>query len=65
MSLNAILREDLVDLGLYIDEDDNYVYLKYKGEVVARWWVPTARLVAIRNVAQSWALRHAKEKISA
>ena len=62
MSKNEILSKDLVDLGLYIEEDDHNVYLKYKGEVIARWWSSGARLVAIRNAARSWAKHHAKDK---
>lgn len=61
MSANAILSDDLVALGLYIEEDDNYIYLKHKDKVIGQWWKPSARLVAIRTVAQSWAQRHRKE----
>lgn len=58
MSQNAILSEDLVALGLYIEEDDHFIYLKYKGEAIARWWATSARLRGIRNAARAWAKRH-------
>ena len=64
MSQNAILSEDMVALGLYIEEDDHLVMLKYKDEVIARWWSSGARLAAIRNAARTWAKKHDKEKRS-
>jgi len=62
MSQNAILSKDQVALGLYIEEDDHHVYLKYEGEVIARWWASGARLNAIRNAARVWAKDHDYEK---
>ena len=64
MRQNAILSEELMALGLYIEEDDHSVMLKYKDEVIARWWSSGARLSAIRNAARTWAKRHDKEKRS-
>jgi len=64
MSQNAILCKDLVDRGLYIEEDDHHIYLKCKGELIARWWSTGARLAAIRNAAWIWAKEHGKEKPS-
>lgn len=58
------MSEDLVALGLYIEEDEHNIQLMYDGKVVGQWWIPTARLVAIRTVARSWALRHDKKKRS-
>jgi hypothetical protein len=62
MKQNSILSEDHEARGLYIEEDEHHIYLMYKGKVIGQWWLPTARLVAIRTVARSWALRHDKEK---
>jgi len=64
MRKNTILSKDLVDRGLYIEEDDHNVYLKYKGETIGRWWATAARAVAIRNAARIWARKHDKEKQS-
>lgn len=60
MSTNAILTDDLVALGLYIEEDEHRVYLKHKDKVIGRWWAPEATLFLIRTVAQSWANKHDK-----
>lgn len=62
MSQNAILTKDLVAIGLYIEEDDHHIYLKYEGEVIGRWWSTGARLVAIRNAARAWAKKHDKDQ---
>ena len=61
MSQNAILSKDLVALGLYIEEDDHNVYLKYMGETIGRWWATAARLASIRNAARTWAKKHDKK----
>lgn len=63
MSQNEILSPDLVALGLYIEEDDHHIYLKFEGETIGRWWSTGARLAAIRNAARAWAKKHDKEKI--
>lgn len=63
MNPNEILTEDQVARGLYIEEDDHFVYLKHCDEVIGRWWYWAARLVAIRNAARSWVKKHGKEKI--
>lgn len=60
MNSNTILSDDLVALGLYIEEDDHNVYLKHEGQVIGRWWYWAARLVAIRNAARAWAKKYAK-----
>jgi hypothetical protein len=58
MRHNEILNADLRALGLWIDEDDHFVYLKCGNETVARWWGWAARLNAIRSAARSWAKNH-------
>lgn len=60
MSQNEILSEDLVALGLYIEEDEDQIRLMYAGEVIGRWWSTGARLAAIRNAARVWAKKHDK-----
>lgn len=62
MSKNTILSYDLVALGLYLEEDDHNVYLKYKGETIGRWCATAARLEIIRNAARTWAKKHDKDK---
>ncbi|KPJ52067.1 MAG: hypothetical protein AMJ37_03575 [Dehalococcoidia bacterium DG_18] len=62
MSQNAILSKDLVALGLYIEEDEHFVYLKHRGAKIGTWWATTARLAAIRNAARVWAKNHVKDK---
>lgn len=64
MRPTSILGEDLEALGLYIEEDEHTVCLKYGEDVIARWWATTVRLASIRNTARIWAKKHDKEKQS-
>ena len=64
MNPNMILSDDLVALGLYIEEDDHNIYLKHENQVIGRWWYWAAMLVSIRNAARTWAEKHDKEKQS-
>ena len=64
MRHNEILSVDLRDRGLWINEDDHFIYLMYLNEVIARWWATAARLSSIRNAARTWAKKHDKEQIS-
>lgn len=63
MRYNEILSVDLRARGLWIEEDDHFVYLRHTNEVIARWSATSARLSSIRNAARTWAKKHDKDKV--
>jgi len=63
MKLTGYLGKDLEDLGLYLEDDGTFLYLKHGGEVIARFNAAAVTLATIRCIAQGWAEKHAEKQI--
>ena len=60
MRLTSILGEGLEDLGLYLEEEEDFIYLKQGDRTLFAWYAPSARIAQIRQIARKWADRYAK-----
>jgi hypothetical protein len=54
MILNSILDKRMEDLGLYLEEDEDFVYLKHEGEILEVFNAHSADKQEIVRVAASW-----------
>jgi len=61
MRISGILSPELERLGLYLDEDEDLIYLKRKGEVLAVFATWAANIESIRQAARDWLKQHEKE----
>jgi len=46
--LSACLKPEHLEAGFYLDDDENFLYLKRKGEVLAVWNATKATTAAIQ-----------------
>ena len=53
--LTATLMQRHRDAGLYLDEDEDFLYLKREGgsKPLATWWALTATVAMVRDAADS------------
>lgn len=58
MNLDVILGENLLELGFEINEEEDLIYLKHKGELVAVFASWTATVKEIKDAARDWLGEH-------
>jgi len=56
MILDGILGEDLLEYGFHVEDDEDFVYLRCKGIIIATWNSSIAQPSAIRMVAKDYVL---------
>lgn len=61
MKLTGILGKDLEDLGLYLEEYEDYLDLKHGIWVLGRWYPSAASIEKIEKVAWEWARNHDRQ----
>ena len=58
MNLDAILGENLLELGFTLEEDEDLIYLKCNGEQVTIFPSWTATVREIKDAARAWLKEH-------
>lgn len=61
MKLQGILAEYIENVGLYLEDDEDFVYLKHDGEVLAVWHAASASKEDIIKTALKWATVYKRE----
>lgn len=61
MKLAGILDKDLEDLGLSLEEEEDYLDLKHGAQVIGRWYPSAASIGKIEKVAWEWARNHDRQ----
>lgn len=63
MSKLQILTKELEELGLYLTEHEDFIYLKRGDVILAKFYAPLVRIQTIRQIARGFVVSHETKRI--